>query len=98
MSKYWSKYYGRNDGYDDDYGYDDYGEPLPFTWLADDDSRCFRMAIDNNLDVVCNNELVVEVFSLTGDFISTAEKFTNYSDKYEATRIAILRCLDAMKG
>lgn len=25
MSKYWSKYYGRNDGYDDDYGYDDYG-------------------------------------------------------------------------
>jgi len=49
-------------------------------WLADDDARCFRLAVDNNLDVVCNNELVVEVFSLTGAFISNIQKYGDHLD------------------
>jgi hypothetical protein len=80
------------------YGVDDYGAALPFTWLADDSARCFELAVENNLDIVCNNSLVVEVFSLTGNFVSTVEAYADHADAKEATRIAILKCLDKMKG
>lgn len=87
--------------YEDRYlenGHYQYEEVTNTTWLADDDARCFRLAVDNKLNIINHNKLIVEVFNLTGDFVTTAEDYADHNDRYEATRIAILRCLDTMKG
>lgn len=62
--------------------------------LADDDARCFRLALDNNVSTYINN-LHVQCNMALSSFVE--EPISNHSDRYEATRIAILKCLDAMK-
>jgi hypothetical protein len=63
-------------------------------WLADDDARCFRLALDKYISTYIN-EFNVQCNIALSSF--TEELLNNHSDRYEATRIAILKCLDAMK-
>jgi len=74
--------------------------PNDTVWLADDDARCFRLALDNGLCIEqTHDEMGIIVFSVR-DGLSKYfnEHIDNHSDRHEATRIAILKCLDAMKG
>ena len=69
--------------------------------LADDSARCFELTVQHNLDIICINSLIVEVFnpySLAGNFVKIVESYADHADAKEATRIAILKCLDEMKG
>jgi len=77
------------------YGVDDYGADLPFTWLADDSARCFELAVDVGL-MIQIQELDVAVIYLGLNY--HVELFSDHADAKEATRIAILKCLDEMKG
>lgn len=64
-----------------------------YFWLADDDARVFRLAIDKHLLVDSNGSFA----TAATDGINVIEYTENNEDEYAATRIAILKCLDEMK-
>jgi len=82
--------------YEDRYlenGHYQYEEVTNTTWLADDDARCFRLMIDYGITL--NG-------SFCGRFIYANNPdneidITEFTDVYEATRIAILKCLENME-
>jgi len=83
------------------YGVDDYGAALPFTWLADDSARCFELAVEYDIHIKWYKNCYVECdYWIEDGEISgtTTEEYADHADAKEATRIAILKCLDEMKG
>jgi len=75
------------------------GDIVENIWLADDDARCFRLAVDNETSIECWTDSIDVSYWNEDSFMSktTTEKYADHSDRYEASRIAILKCLDAMK-
>jgi hypothetical protein len=65
-------------------------------WLADDDARCFRLAVQANMDILFGAGVVMTRGKNDGELAT--EWFKNHDDAYDATRIAILKCLEVMKG
>jgi len=63
-------------------------------WLADDDARCFRLFIDKHLLIDSNGSFA----TASGDGASVIAYAEDHRDKYEAARVAILKCLEGMKG
>jgi hypothetical protein len=71
-------------------------------WLADDDARCFRLALDNNVQSISYSKLECDLGNRVSIYFSSIIyehlDFSYEMTKAEATRTAILKCLDAMKG
>lgn len=73
-------------------------------WLADDSGRCAELAWENHIEV----EFMVErdlvhtnyFYDIAGEcmVLRIEEQISDHSSIVEATRIAILKCLDKMRG
>jgi len=87
------------------YGIDAWIDPSPnddqspdMLWLADDDARCFRLAAENKVDTEHYYGIFEGVRACVPFVAEADENYINHEGEPEATRIAILKCLDAMKG